>query len=141
MLTDKDADGGYRIPHFIYSDAYLSETVAYADLVLPTRPISSAGTASRCWIGRSAVAEGPADAIRQPVLPPDRDVRPFQDVLIDLGARLNCPASSSRTAARGTRSYADYIVHHERRPGVGPLAGWRGADGKAAARRAQPEIS
>src|SRR3546814_19333404 len=28
-------------------------------------------------------AEGPADSIRQPVLKPDRDVRPFQDVLID----------------------------------------------------------
>ena len=32
--------------------------------------------------------DGPADAIRQPVLQPDRDVRPFQDVLIELGARL-----------------------------------------------------
>ncbi|MDX2224401.1 MAG: molybdopterin oxidoreductase family protein, partial [Rhodospirillaceae bacterium] len=26
--------------------------------------------------------------------------------------------------------YADYIVNHERAPGVGPLAGWRGADGR-----------
>ena len=33
----------------------------------------------------------PADAIRQPVLTPDRDVRPFQDVLLDLGARLKLP--------------------------------------------------
>ena len=35
MLTDKDAAGDYEIPHIIYSDAYFSETVAYADLVLP----------------------------------------------------------------------------------------------------------
>ena len=36
MLTDKDpATGEYRIPQFIYVDAYYSETVAYADLVLP----------------------------------------------------------------------------------------------------------
>ena len=36
MLTAKDpASGEYRIPHIIYSDAYASETVAYADLVLP----------------------------------------------------------------------------------------------------------
>ena len=36
MLTDKDAaTANYRIPHIIYSDAYCSETVAYADLVLP----------------------------------------------------------------------------------------------------------
>ncbi len=36
MLTDRDAaTGEYRIPHIIYSDAYYSEMVAYADLVLP----------------------------------------------------------------------------------------------------------
>ena len=36
MLTDKDATTGeYKIPLIIYSDAYFSETVAYADLVLP----------------------------------------------------------------------------------------------------------
>ena len=37
---DADRDGsatgeGYRIPHIIYADAYFSEMVAYADLVLP----------------------------------------------------------------------------------------------------------
>ncbi len=26
--------------------------------------------------------------------------------------------------------YADYIVNHERKPGIGALAGWRGADGE-----------
>jgi hypothetical protein len=31
-----------------------------------------------------------ADAIRWPVVEPDRDVRGFQTVLIDLGARLAC---------------------------------------------------
>ena len=36
MLTERDPDtGDYRIPHIIYSDAYYSEMVAYADLVLP----------------------------------------------------------------------------------------------------------
>ena len=35
MLTDKDATGEYQIPRIIYSDAYFSEMVAYADLVLP----------------------------------------------------------------------------------------------------------
>ena len=34
-LTDQNADGGYKIPHIIYSDAYYSEMVAYADLILP----------------------------------------------------------------------------------------------------------
>ncbi len=27
--------------------------------------------------------------------------------------------------------YPDYLANHERKPGVGPLAGWRGADGDA----------
>src|SRR3546814_5368599 len=36
MLTDKDeTTGEYRIPKIIYSDAFYSETVPYADLVLP----------------------------------------------------------------------------------------------------------
>jgi len=28
-------DGSYKIPNIIYSDAYSSEMVAYADLILP----------------------------------------------------------------------------------------------------------
>ena len=35
MLTDKGEDGEYVIPRIIYSDAYSSEMVAYADLILP----------------------------------------------------------------------------------------------------------
>jgi len=131
MLTQRDpGTGDYRIPRIIYSDAYYSEMVAYADLVLPDttylerydcislldRPISSADHA--------------ADAIRQPVVKPDRDVRPFQDVLIDLGARLKLPGFITVDGApKYPGLYADYIVNHERKPGVGPLAGWRGANG------------
>jgi anaerobic selenocysteine-containing dehydrogenase len=64
------------------------------------------------------------------VVPPDRDVRPFQDVLLDLGARLGLPGMADDD---GTPcypgGYRDYLVNHERKPGIGPLAGWRGADG------------
>ena len=35
MLTDRDENGDYVIPRIIYSDAYSSEMVAYADLILP----------------------------------------------------------------------------------------------------------
>ncbi|MEO7325184.1 MAG: molybdopterin oxidoreductase family protein [Dokdonella sp.] len=131
MLCDRDpASGEYRIPHIIYADAYDSETVAFADLVLPDttylerhdcislldRPISDADCA--------------ADAIRQPVMQPDRDVRPFQDVLLELGARLKLPGLvDDDGAAKYPRGYAQYMVEHERAPGVGLLAGWRGADG------------
>jgi anaerobic selenocysteine-containing dehydrogenase len=136
MLTAKDAASGeYRIPRIIYSDAYFSEMVAYADLILPDttylerwdcislldRPISS--------------ADGPGDSIRQPVLPPDRDVRPFQDVLLELGARLALPGMVGPDGTtKFPNGYADYLVYHERKPGIGPLAGWRGADGSKTGR-------
>jgi hypothetical protein len=35
--------------------------------------------------------------------------------------------------------YADYIVNHERGPGIGPLAGFRGEDGERGQGRGQPE--
>ncbi len=71
---------------------------------------------------------------------PDRDVRPFQDVLLDLGARLGLPGMvTSDGAPKFPGGYPDYIVNHERRPGIGPLAGFRGPNGdEYGARRAQP---
>ena len=132
-FTDKDPQTGqYKIPKIIYSDAYYSETVPYADLVLPDttylerwdcislldRPISS--------------AHGPADSIRQPVVEPDRDVRAFQTVLLDLGARLGLPGMCNDDgSATFPGGYPDYIVNHERAPGIGPLAGWRGKEGES----------
>ena len=131
MLTDKDAaTGEYKIPHIIYSDAFYSEMVPYADLILPDttylerwdcislldRPISS--------------PDGPADAIRQPVVAVDRDVRAFQDVLLDLGVRLGLPGLVKEDGgAKYPGGYVDYLANHERAPGIGMLAGWRGADG------------
>src|SRR5690606_13405003 len=76
-------------------------------------------------------ADGPADSIRQPVVKPDRDVRPFQEVLIELGARLKLPGFvDDKGEPKYPGGYPDYIVNHERMPGIGPLAGWRGEDGK-----------
>jgi sulfite dehydrogenase (quinone) subunit SoeA len=135
MLTDMDAHGEYVIPRIIYSDAYASEMVAYADLILPDttymerhdcismldRPISEPGAAG--------------DAIRWPVVEPDRDVRGFQSVLLDLGARLGLPGFVAEDGTPKFKDYADYIVNHQRRPGVGPLMGFRG-DGTAVGRGA-----
>ena len=92
MLTDKDpATGEYKIPRIIYSDAYYSETVAYADLVLPDTTYLERWDCISLLDRPIGGVDGPADSIRQPVLAPDRDVRPFQDVLIELGARLGLP--------------------------------------------------
>jgi anaerobic selenocysteine-containing dehydrogenase len=131
MLADKDpATGEYRIPRIIYSDAYYSETVGYADLILPDTTYLERWDCISLLDRPIGSPEGPADSIRQPVLTPDRDVRPFQDVLLELGARLGLPAFVTADGApRYPGGYPDYIVNHERRPGIGPLAGWRGAEG------------
>jgi hypothetical protein len=63
------------------------------------------------------------------VIEPDRDVRGFQSVLVDLGARLQLPGFVNPDGSAKYRDYADYIVNHQRRPGVGPLAGWRTGPG------------
>ncbi|MFM7346497.1 MAG: molybdopterin oxidoreductase family protein [Tagaea sp.] len=130
MLTDKKPDGSYKIPFVVYSDAFASEMVAYADLVLPDTTYLERWDCISLLDRPIGSMEGPGDAIRQPIVEPDRDVRPFQTVLIDLGARLKLPGF---TNADGTPKfpggYADYIVNHERKPGVGPLAGFRGKDG------------
>ena len=136
MLRDRDpATGEYRIPHFIYADAYWSETVNFADLVLPDTTYLERHDCISLLDRPISDADGASDAIRQPVCAPDadgsgRDVRPFQDVLIELGTRLNLPGLvHDDGAAKYPGGYAQYIVEHERAPGIGLLAGWRGRDG------------
>jgi anaerobic selenocysteine-containing dehydrogenase len=138
MLTDKDpATGEYRIPRIIYSDAYYSEMVAHADLVLPDTTYLERWDCISLLDRPIGGVEGPADAIRQPILAPDREVRPFQDVLIEIGVRLGLPGFvTPEGAPRYPAGYPDYIVNHERRPGIGPLGGWRGAEGENAGRGA-----
>jgi anaerobic selenocysteine-containing dehydrogenase len=129
LLCARDDNGDYKIPHIIYSDAYDSETVAFADLVLPDTTYLERYDCISLLDRPISDAESAADAIRQPVVAPDRDVRPFQDVLLDLGARLKLPNMADASGNAIYKDYADYIVRHERAPGVGMLAGWRGGDG------------
>jgi sulfite dehydrogenase (quinone) subunit SoeA len=71
MLTDKDqATGEYRIPHIIYSDAYYSETVAYADLVLPDTTYLERWDCISPARPADQRRRRPGDAIRQPVVRP-----------------------------------------------------------------------
>jgi anaerobic selenocysteine-containing dehydrogenase len=130
-LTDKDADGEYRIPRIIYSDAYASEMVAYADLVLPDTTYLERFDAISLLDRPISDADGASDAIRHPIFDPatqpaqdgsPRDVRGFQSVLLELGARLGLPGMVHADGSPLYRDYADYIVRHERTPGVGLLA-------------------
>lgn len=126
MLTDKDENGDYVIPNIIYSDAYSSEMVTYADLVLPDATYLERHDCISLLDRPICEADGAADAIRWPVIEPDRDVRGFQSVLCDLGARLGLPNFTNEDGSQKYADYADYIVNHERKPGIGPLAGFRG---------------
>ena len=130
-LTERDeATGEYKIPKIIYTDAYFSEMVPYADLILPDTTYLERWDCISMLDRPISDPDAPADAIRQPVVQPDRDVRPFQTVLLDIGARLGLPGFvDDEGGAKYPGGYADYIVNHERAPGIGPLAGFRGEDG------------
>ena len=136
MLREKREDGEYKIPFIVNSDAFHSEMVNYSDLVLPDttflerydtismldRPISEPNAA--------------CDSIRQPIidstLDPDRDVRSWQEVLVDLATRLDFPAFKDENGNAVYKDYQDFIINYERAPGIGFLAGWRGKDGESA---------
>lgn len=137
MLEDKDEiTGEYKIPRIIYADAYQSEMVSYADLILPDTTYLERHDCISLLDRPISEPDAVQDAIRWPVVKPDRDVRAFQSVLIDLGARLGLPAFVDSRGKPLYADYADYIVRHERRPGIGPLAGFRGSDGKRVGRGA-----
>ncbi|WP_417626116.1 molybdopterin-dependent oxidoreductase [Pararhodobacter aggregans] len=135
MLTDTDATGAYVIPHIIYADSYSSEMVAFADLVLPDTTYLERHDCISLLDRPIGEPDSLNDAIRWPVVAPDRDVRGFQSVLLDLGARMRLPGMVKEDGSPKYRDYADYMVNHERRPGIGPLAGWRG-DGTGSGRGA-----
>ena len=122
--------GEYAIPRIIYSDAYYSETVAYADLILPDTTYLERWDAISLLDRPISEPDAAIDAIRHPVVEADRDVRPFQTVLIELGARLGLPGMVNDDASAKYADYADYLVNHERGAGIGPLSGWRGKKGE-----------
>ncbi|MEM9585081.1 MAG: molybdopterin oxidoreductase family protein [Pseudomonadota bacterium] len=126
MLTDKDENGDYVIPNIIYSDAYSSEMVSYADLILPDTTYLERHDCISLLDRPICEADAVADAIRWPVVEPDREVKGFQSALCDLGGRLGLPGFVNEDGSQKYKDYADYITNHIRRPGVGPLAGFRG---------------
>ena len=143
MLEAKDENGEYVIPKIIYSDAYHSEMVAYSDLVLPdTTYLERHDVVS--LLGRPiSEPDAIADAVRWPIVDSatqldgegkKRDVRGFQSVMLDLGARLKLPGFIKENGKPAYKDYADYITNHERSFGVGPLSGFRGKKGNKTGR-------
>ena len=132
MLVDKDEEGEYKIPYIIVCDAFQSETTQFADLILPDTTYLERHDVMSMLDRPISDYDGPADSVRVPVVPPTGDCKPFQEVLLELGARLGLKAFVDEQGQAKYRDYPDFIVHHETAPGsgIGFLAGWRGKAGE-----------
>jgi len=132
MLVDKDEDGEYRIPFLVVCDAYHSETIAFADIVLPDTSYLERYDAMSMLDRPISEFEGPVDSVRVPVVPPKGECRPFQDVLVELAGRLELPRFMNSDGTRRFRDYKDLVINYETEPGsgIGFLAGWRGKGGE-----------
>ncbi|MDT8452775.1 MAG: molybdopterin oxidoreductase family protein [Gammaproteobacteria bacterium] len=132
MLNDKDDDGEYKIPFLVVCDAFQSETVAFADLVLPDTTYLERHDVMSMLDRPISEFDGPVDSVRIPVVPPTGECKPFQEVLIELGSRLKLPAFVNDDGSRKFRDYPDFVVNYETAPGsgIGFLAGWRGKGGE-----------
>ncbi|MDE1953504.1 MAG: molybdopterin oxidoreductase family protein [Betaproteobacteria bacterium] len=131
MLTDKRADGEHKIPFLVVCDAFQSEMVAFADLVLPDTSYLERFDAMSMLDRPISEFDGAMDSVRVPVVPALGACRPFQEVLIELASRLGFPAFTAADGSRKYKGYTDFIVNFETAPGsgVGFLSGWRGKDG------------
>jgi len=132
MLNDKDDNGEFKIPFLIVCDAFQSEMVAYADLVLPDTTYLERHDVMSMLDRPISEFDGPVDSVRIPVLPPKGECKPFQEVLIEMGSRLKLPAFVDQDGRRKYRDYPDFITNYETEPGsgIGFLAGWRGKGGE-----------
>ncbi len=132
MLNDKDEHGEYKIPFLVVCDAFQSETVAFADLVLPDTTYLERHDVMSMLDRPISEFEGPVDSVRIPVVAPKGECKPFQDVLVELASRLKLPAFTDESGERKFRDYPDFVVNYETEPGsgIGFLAGWRGKGGE-----------
>jgi sulfite dehydrogenase (quinone) subunit SoeA len=134
MLRAKSADGEHKIPFLIVADAFDSEMVRFADLVLPDTTYLERYDAISFLDRPISEPDAAADAIRHPIIPLDRDVRPWQDVLVELAGRLKFPAFTQPDGEKKFAGYTDFIVNYERAPGIGFLGGFRGKNGEKSLR-------
>ena len=134
MLNDKEEDGEYKIPFIVVADAFQSETVAFADLVLPDTTYLERYDCMSMLDRPISEFDGPVDSVRIPVVPPKGECKPFQEVVIELASRLKLPAFTNDSGGRKFRDYPDFVINFETAPGsgIGFLAGWRGEGGQKA---------
>ncbi|WP_430420380.1 molybdopterin-dependent oxidoreductase [Methylibium petroleiphilum] len=129
MLNAKADDGEFKIPFLVVCDAFQSEMVAFADLVLPDTTYLERHDVMSMLDRPISEFDGPVDSVRVPVLPPTGQCKPFQEVLIELASRLKFPAFTTAEGGRKFTGYPDFVVKFEPQPGIGFLMGWRGENG------------
>lgn len=129
MLNAKAEDGEFKIPFLVVCDAFQSEMVAFADLVLPDTTYLERHDVMSMLDRPISEFDGPVDSVRVPVLPPTGQCKPFQEVLIELASRLKFPAFTTAEGGRKFTGYPDFVVKFEPQPGIGFLMGWRGEHG------------
>ena len=129
MLKEKDENGEYKIPFIVNSDAFHSEMVNYSDLVLPDTTFLERYDTISMLDRPISETDAACDSIRQPIIDIDRDVRAWQEVLIELAKRLDFPDFKDENGGDVYEDYKDFIINYERAPGIGFLAGWRGENG------------
>ncbi|MBK8452821.1 MAG: molybdopterin-dependent oxidoreductase [Thiofilum sp.] len=125
MLVEKHDNGEYKIPFIVVSDAYHSEMVNFADLIIPDTTYLERWDTISMLDRPISEPHAACDAIRQQIIKPERDVKPWQEVQIELGLRLGFPALTKPDGSRKYKDYKDFIINWEREPGIGFLAGWR----------------
>jgi anaerobic selenocysteine-containing dehydrogenase len=136
LLNSKNVDGEFKIPFLVVCDAFQSEMVDFADLVLPDTTYLERHDAMSLLDRPISEYDGPVDSVRIPVLPTTGECKPFQEVLIELASRLKFPAFTTEDGGRKFKDYPDFITRFETAPnsGIGFLAGWRGKDGEKSLR-------
>ena len=131
-LNAKNADGEFKIPFLVVCDAFQSEMVDFADLVLPDTTYLERHDVMSMLDRPISEFDGPVDSVRIPVLEPLGECKPFQEVLIELASRLKFPAFTTPEGERKFKDYPDFITRFQTAPdsGIGFLTGWRGKDGE-----------
>ena len=131
MLQDQNENGEYKIPFVVVCDTFASETVQFADLVLPDTTYLERHDVMSILDRPISEFDGPVDSVRIPILPPKDQCKPFQEVLIELASRLKLPKFVNNDGSRKFKDYPSFIINYETSPGsgVGFLSGWRGTDG------------
>jgi anaerobic selenocysteine-containing dehydrogenase len=129
MLNRKDEQGEFMISFVVVCDAFQSETVAFADLVLPDTTYLERHDVMGMLDRPISEFDGPVDSVRVPVVKPLGECKPFQEVLIELAGRLKFPAFTTAEGGRKFTGYPDFVVNFQPQPGIGFLMGWRGKNG------------